>query len=262
MAADGTTVLLSADGPYAELVLNRPDKMNAVNPAMVDDLHARLDEAERAAVRALVVRGEGRGFCAGRDLAEADPLHEDGRVILSEQLNPLVTRLASFPAPTFAAVHGPALGTGLGIALACDVVYVADDARIGSPFARIGAVLDSGAHHFFVQRIGAHRALELVYTGRMLSGREAAEWGIVNRSVAGLDLLPRVRQMARTAAAGPTAAFLASKQIVRRIEAEQLGLDDVLEAEAVAQGDASRTADYREGIGAFQDKRTPQFIGQ
>src|SRR6187401_2492206 len=137
MGNDAGTVLLELDGTYGELVLNRPDKMNAVNPAMVDDLHARLDEAEQAGVRALVVRGEGRGFCAGRDLAEADPLHEDGEAILAGSLNPVVVRLASFPAPTFAAVHGPALGTGLGIALACDVVYAADDARIGSPFARI-----------------------------------------------------------------------------------------------------------------------------
>jgi len=262
MGNDAGTVLLELDGTYGELVLNRPDKMNAVNPAMVDDLHARLDEAEQAGVRALVVRGEGRGFCAGRDLAEADPLHEDGEAILAGSLNPVVARLASFPAPTFAAVHGPALGTGLGIALACDVVYAADDARIGSPFARIGAVLDSGAHHFFLQRIGAHRTLELVYTGRMLSGRDAAAWGLVNRAVAGLDLLPRVREMARAVAQGPTAAFLASKRIVARIEAEHLGLDEVLHAEAVAQGEASRTSDYQEGIGAFQDKRTPEFTGR
>jgi enoyl-CoA hydratase/carnithine racemase len=263
MAADaaGGTVLLEVDGALGELVLNRPDKINAVTPAMVDDLHACLAEAEQQGVRALIVRGEGRGFCAGRDLAEAEPMTEDGEAILNDSLNPVVARLASFPAPTFAAVHGPALGTGLGIALACDVVYVSDDARIGSPFARIGAVLDSGAHSFLVQRIGAHRTLELVYTGRMLSGREAAEWGIVNRAVARLDLLPRVREMAKAVASGPTAAFLASKRIVRRIADEGLGLDDVLRAEAAAQGEASRTSDYREGIGAFQEKRTPRFTG-
>jgi len=262
MASDEATVLLELDGAYGELVLHRPDKVNAVNGAMIVDLAARLDEAEAAGVRALVVRGEGRGFCAGRDLADADPMNEDGEAILNDLLNPLVARLAEFPAPTFAAVHGPALGTGLGIALACDVVYAADDARIGSPFARIGAVLDSGAHHFFVQRVGAHRALELVYTGRMLSGREAAEWGLVNRAVARLDLVPRVRAMARAVAAGPTSAFLASKRLVRRIAEEGIGLDEVLRAEAAAQGAASRTDDYRAGIGAFQAKRTPTFTGR
>ena len=99
--------------------------------------------------------------------------------------------------PTIAAVHGACLGTGLGLALACDIVYAADDARIGSPFARIGAVLDSGAHAAFVSRVGPHRALELIYTGRLLSGREAAEWGLVNRSVAGADLVRRTRELAR-----------------------------------------------------------------
>jgi len=255
------TVLLELEGTYGELVLNRPDKINSVNEAMVGDLHARFDEAEAAGVRALVVRGEGRGFCAGRDLADAEPLDEDGEAILNDSLNPIVLRLAEFPAPTFCALHGPALGTGLGLALACDVVYASDDARIGSPFVRIGAVLDSGAHHFLVQRIGAHRALELVYTGRMLSGREAEEWGLVNRSVARLDLLPRVRAMARQVAAGPTAAFLASKGLVRDIIDTGPSLAEVLRAEAAAQGSAAKTHDYREGIGAFQEKRTPKFTG-
>jgi 2-(1,2-epoxy-1,2-dihydrophenyl)acetyl-CoA isomerase len=255
------TVLLELDGACAELVLNRPDKMNAVNETMVAELHARLDEVEASHARALVVRGSGRGFCAGRDLAEAAPLEEDGQAILDESLNPLVERLAELATPTFCALHGPALGTGLGLALACDVVYAADDARIGSPFARIGAVLDSGAHHFLVHRIGAHRTLELVYTGRMLSGREAAEWGIVNRSVARLDLLPRVRAMAREVAAGPTAAFLASKRLARSVVDDGLPLTEVLAAEAAAQGAASRTNDYREGIGAFQEKRAARFTG-
>lgn len=262
MASSDRSVLLDVDGAYGELVLNRPDKINAVNDAMAGELTARLDEAEAAGVRALLVRGEGRGFCAGRDLADAEPLDEDGEAILNDVLNPLVARLAGFPAPTFAVVQGPALGTGLGIALACDVVYAADDARIGSPFARIGAVLDSGAHHFLVQRIGAHRALELVYTGRLLSGREAAEWGIVNRAIARLDVLERGREIARSVASGPTAAFLASKQLVRRITDDAIGLDDVLRAEAAAQGAASRTDDYREGIGAFQEKRTATFTGR
>jgi enoyl-CoA hydratase/carnithine racemase len=260
-SASNGTVRLEVDGAFTELVLDRPDKMNAVNQAMVADLHECLGRLEDAGARALVVRGEGRGFCAGRDLADADPANEDGEAILNDVLNPVVERLAGLPVPTFAAVHGPALGTGLGLALACDVVYVADDARIGSPFARIGAVLDSGAHDFLVRRIGAHRTLELVYTGRMLSGREAAEWGIVNRSVGRLDLLPRVRRMAREIAAGPTAAFVASKRIVRRISDEGLAFADVLRAEASAQGAASRTHDYQDGIAAFQEKRAPRFTG-
>jgi len=245
-----------------EIVLNRPDKMNALNNAMMNELSEALDTAEKAQVRALIIRGEGSGFCAGRDLADADPGNEDAEAILQGIFNPLIRRLADFPAPTFAAVHGACLGVGLGLALASDVVYVSEDAKIGSPFARIGAVLDSGGHKFFVQRIGPHRALELIYTGKLLSGAEAAAWGLVNQCVPRKDLVEKVRQLAATVAQGPTAAFMESKRIIRMIDEEAAGLSEVLDYEARAQGAAGRTADYREGIGAFQQKRPAKFQGR
>jgi enoyl-CoA hydratase/carnithine racemase len=256
------TVRLTLEDGVAELVLDRPDKMNAMNGAMVRALADSLDAAEAGGARALLVRGEGRAFCSGRDLADADPLHEDGEAILRDVFNPLMTRMAGLAVPTIAAVHGACLGTGLGLALACDIAYAADDARIGSPFARIGAVLDSGAHAAFVARVGPHRALELVYTGRLLSGREAAEWGLVNRSVAGADLVRRTREMARAIAHGPTAAFLESKRIVRLIQDGSPSIADLLAAEAAAQGRASRSHDYQDGIAAFQEKRKPAFTGR
>jgi 2-(1,2-epoxy-1,2-dihydrophenyl)acetyl-CoA isomerase len=254
-------VLYSLDGGVAEVVLNRPDKMNAMNLAMVHDLVDTLNKAEADGARALLVRGEGRAFCSGRDLADADPLHEDGEAVLRDVFNPLIERVAGLAVPTIAAVHGACLGTGLGLALACDIVYAADDARIGSPFARIGAVLDSGAHAAFVSRVGPHRALELIYTGRLLSGREAAEWGLVNRSVAGADLVRRAREVAVSIARGPTSAFLESKRLVRAITDGASSFADVLAAEAAAQGRASRTHDYQDGISAFQEKRKPSFTG-
>lgn len=256
------SVELVVKDSVAEVVLNRPEKMNALNEAAMQTLAERLDAAEKAGVRALILRGEGPGFSAGRDLSDSDPFNEDGEAILDQVVNPVIQRVADFPAPSFAAVHGPCLGIGLGLALACDVVYVADDARIGSPFARIGAVLDSGAHSFFVHRLGSHRALELIYTGTLISGREAEAWGLVNRSMARSILLERVRATAAAVAQGPTAAFLESKRIVHRIENEGLGLAEVLRSEAKAQGAASRTADYREGISAFQSKRSPRFVGR
>jgi enoyl-CoA hydratase/carnithine racemase len=232
-----------------------------MNSAMVRELSESLDKVESEGARALLVRGEGRAFCSGRDLADADPLHEDGEAILRDVFNPLIERLAGLAVPTIAAVQGACLGTGLGLALACDIIYAADDARIGSPFARIGAVLDSGAHAAFVARVGAHRALELIYTGRLLSGREAAEWGLVNRSVAGADLVRRTREMAASIARGPTAAFVESKRIVRSITDASPSFAEVLAAEAAAQGRASRTHDYQDGISAFQEKRKPAFTG-
>ena len=250
---------ISIENSVAEIVLNRPDKMNAMTDAMVGELNDAFDKAETARVRAMLLRGEGPAFCAGRDLADADPGNEDGEKILKEMVNPLIKRLVDFPAPTFAAVHGACLGLGLGLALACDVAYVSDDLKIGSPFARIGAVLDSGGHKFLVDRIGSHRALELIYSGKLLSGSDAAAWGLVNQCVPRAGLVSTVRQLAIQVASGPTSAFMESKRIIRMIDEEAAGLSEVLNYEARAQGAASRTANYKEGISAFQQKRRPVF---
>jgi enoyl-CoA hydratase/carnithine racemase len=256
------SVELAVENGLAEIVLNRPDKMNALNDAMVAELNECLERAASQGVRALMIRGQGASFCAGRDLADADPGNEDAEAIIESVFNPLIKRIVAFPAPTFAAVHGACLGVGLGLALGCDVAYVADDAKLGSPFARIGAVLDSGGHSFFVSRLGTHRALELIYTGRLLSGTEAAQWGLVNRNLPKEALVEETRKVAAQVAQGPTAAFMQSKRLVRRIDEEGMGLFAVLKCEAQAQGAAGRTADYKEGITAFQQKRAPKFIGK
>jgi len=253
--------LMIEDG-VAEIVLNRPAKMNAFDDPMVAEMNARLAKAATAGVRALLIRGEGSAFSAGRDLAGAEPGQEDAEEILKTVFNPVIQTIADFPAPTFAAVHGPCLGVGLGIALACDVVYVAEDAKIGSPFARIGAVLDSGSHLFMMERLGSHLTLELIYSTRLLTGVEAAHIGLVNRAFPVKSVIAEARKLAGQVAQGPTTAFMESKRLIRRIRDEQLGLPGVLAAEAKAQGVAGRTSDYREGITAFQEKRTPKFTGR
>jgi enoyl-CoA hydratase/carnithine racemase len=246
----------------ASVVLISPAKLNALDETALHDLDAAYREAEEAGVRALVLRGEGRAFCAGRDISNVDPGNDDVLGYLDGLVTPLLQRMAAFPAPTFAAAQGAALGVGLGLLIATDVVYVADDAKIGSPFAALGATLDSGGHTLFYERLGAHRTLDLVYTGDLLSGAEAVRAGLFSRAVPAGDLRDAVIAAATKAARGATAAFVASKRLVARLRDERLGLWDAMGDENRAQASLCDTDDYREGFAAFQQKRRPSFRGK
>lgn len=254
------TIELTLDGGVANITLNKPDVMNALDPDMVEQFHVALDDC--LAARVVVVQGAGRGFSAGRDLSDASPLDEDARAILADVFNPLVAKLRALPRPTIAAVHGAALGVGFGLAMACDMIVVSEKSRLGSPFNKIGCVLDSGGHAALVQRVGPHRALELIYTGRLLDGTEAAAMGLANEVVADDQLAARIDALASELASGPTAAFAASKRIVRAITDGELNFAASLDAEANAQGELAGGPDYVEGISAFMGKRTPTFTGE
>ncbi|WP_029146138.1 enoyl-CoA hydratase/isomerase family protein [Microbacterium luticocti] len=246
----------------AEIVLNAPAKRNALDEDALRELDAAYAEAERAGVRALLLRGEGPAFCAGRDISGVDPATDDVPGYLDGLLTPLMRRMASFPAPTFAAAHGACLGVGLGLLIATDVVYVASSAKIGSPFAALGAALDSGGHALFTERLGPHKTLDLVYTGRLMSGDEAVASGLFSRVFPDDQVQDAASAAARAAAAGATAAFLASKMIVARVRDERMSLWDTIAAETVAQTQLAATEDYREGFAAFQQKRRPAFRGR
>jgi len=251
------SVLLVRDGDVFELTLNRPKVKNSLRPEDLSLLLRHLDEVERSDARCLLLRGMGGAFSAGRDIAGANPATDDNEGLLKDSINPVLRRVKRLPLPTVAAVEGPCLGIGFGLAFACDLVLAADDALLGSPFRNIGCILDSGGHAVLAARIGEHRAFELIYTGRLLSGREAAALGLVNRCLGALDLLAEARRTARHIAAGPSAAFRISKKIL----IEQAGYDRVLDLEAEGQAQALRTADGLEGFRAFQEKRPPRFIG-
>jgi enoyl-CoA hydratase/carnithine racemase len=248
-------VSLHRQGDVAVIRLDRPEQRNSLRLVDMRRLDALLEEA--AGARCVLLEATGGTFCAGRDLKEMDPATDDAAAVLRDVINPLVLHLARLPVPTVAAVQGAALGLGFGLALACDITLVADDARLGSPFAALGCVLDSGGHYWLASRIGRHRAAELIFAGRMLSGREAAAIGLVNRSVGARDLASAAHALARDIAAGPTAAFRASKTI--------LGLpaimEEVLAMETAAQGAALASADGQEGMRAFREKRRPLFVG-
>ncbi|MGB3909820.1 MAG: enoyl-CoA hydratase-related protein [Pseudolysinimonas sp.] len=253
---------LTIDDGVAVVTLDRPDKLNALDESALDELDAAYDEAAAAGVRALVLRGEGRAFCAGRDIAGVDPRDDDVLGFLGGRVEPLLKKMSAFPAPTFAAAHGACLGVGLGLLIATDVVYVADTAKIGSPFANLGATLDSGGHALFVERLGAHRTLDLIYTARLMSGEEAVQSGLFSRVFPAADVGEATMTAARTAASGATLAFLASKKLVAALRDERLGLWQSMSDENRAQADLCDTDDYREGFAAFQQKRPPVFTGR
>lgn len=253
---------LSIHGAVAEIVLNAPAKRNALDERAIADLSAAYDAAEQAGVRALVLRGEGPAFCAGRDIAGVDPASDDVTGFLQGLVTPLLQRIARFPAPTFAAAHGACLGVGLGLLIATDVVYVADTAKIGSPFAALGAALDSGGHALLFERLGAHKTLDLIYTARLMSGTEAVQAGLFSQVLPAEDVQGQTRETAAAVAEGATEAFLASKRIIGRLRDERLGLWDAIALENAAQASLRDTDDYREGFAAFQDKRTPRFGGR
>jgi enoyl-CoA hydratase/carnithine racemase len=250
---------LTITGPVAEIVLNAPERLNAVTESDLVDLGSAFSEAQEARVGAVLLRGEGRAFCAGRDISNMVPATDDATAYLANRVTPLLRQIAGFPAPTFAAATGACLGVGLGLLIACDVVYVADDARIGSPFAKLGATLDSGGHALFFERLGAHRTLDLVFTSELMSGTEAVAAGLFSRVVPETELLAFARERVVRASTGPIEAFRASKALVRELRDERIGLWACVDHENVAQGLLCETDDYREGFAAFQQKRAPVF---
>nr|WP_240977417.1 enoyl-CoA hydratase-related protein [Planctomonas sp. JC2975] len=253
---------MSIDGDVAYITLDNPAKLNALDEQAVRDLSEAYADAERADARALVLHGSGRAFCAGRDISGVDPKDDDVMGYLDGLVTPLLKQMSAFPAPTFAAAHGACLGVGLGLLIATDVVYVADTATIGSPFAALGATLDSGGHALFYERLGAHKTLDLIYTGRLMSGSEAVQSGLFSQVLPGDDVLQAAEDAARRAAHGATAAFRASKRLVADLREQRLGLWSAVAAENVAQTALCDTDDYREGFAAFQGKREPVFRGR
>ena len=250
-----------ADG-VAEIVLNDPSRLNALDEAALADLGAAFDRAEKESARAVILRGEGRAFCAGRDISNVTPATDDAVAYLDSLVTPLLRRIDNFPAPTFAVATGACLGVGLGLLIACDVVYVADTARIGSPFANLGATLDSGGHALFFERLGAHRTLDLIYTAELMTGTEAVQLGLFSRVMPEGEVLEFTRERAHRVARGATGAFLASKKLVHKLRDDRVGLWTSMAAENIVQGELCSSADYAEGFAAFQEKRRPIFGGK
>jgi 2-(1,2-epoxy-1,2-dihydrophenyl)acetyl-CoA isomerase len=254
------TVLVEIADGVATLTLNRPDSLNALNTEMRRALLEAVKSAGRDAnVRAVLLTGAGRGFCSGADLRGGAGEREFRRVLTTEY-HPLVTAIRGLPKPVIAAVNGVAAGAGVSLALACDLVYAADDARFLLAFVKIALVPDSGATRALVRALGRHRAAELAFTGDPLSAADAATAGLINGVVPRSELLAHAGGVAGRLAAGPTRAIGFTKRLVNL--AEDADLAESLAAEAALQELAGRTADHAEGVAAFAEKRDPRFTGR
>ena len=258
------TILLEKTGGVADVALNRPKKLNVFDATMHEELYAVLDEAANdEEVRCVVLRGEGRGFSAGADLAGIVE-GSDGDPDLGEYLrgtySRLVKRMVSMEKPVVASLHGPVYGAGVGIALACDLRVAAESAKFSVAFIKIGLMPDAGVSFFLPRVVGLGRAMEMSLLGDPVEADEALRTGLVGRVVPDERLAEETAALASRLAAMPTAAIGKTKRAL--YASFEASLDVVLEREAEGQTFCGHTADHKEGVRAFFEKREARFSGR
>jgi len=256
-----TNIKMARENGVATIRLNRPDAMNALNPDLISELsHALAVVEEDQKIKALVIRGEGRAFCAGADLIFFETVFADPVLIppFLQKMNDCLTKIESLPVPVIAVVHGFALAGGLELMMACDMALVAEDARIGDQHVNFGLMPGGGSTQRLPRRVGMQRAMELLTTGRWLSGPEAVEWGLALRSVAAEDLdeeLETILGPLRTKSR-PGLGWIKSVAL----RGQDLPLRDGIALEIMAFAQYVATSSHpSEGIQAFKEKRRPEF---
>jgi 2-(1,2-epoxy-1,2-dihydrophenyl)acetyl-CoA isomerase len=257
-------ILLQAADGVATVTLNRPDVLNSFNRSMASQLREAIEGiAADESVRAVVLTGAGRGFCAGQDLAEALP--RDGAMpdlgdIVRDSYNPVVRAIRKLEKPVICAVNGVAAGAGANLAFACDILFAASGATFVQSFARIGVIPDSGGTFILPRLVGLHRASVMTMLAEKMSAEQAREWGLVYMVTEPEALLETAVGTAKQLATMPTRAF----GLIKRGFNKSLGvdLDEQLDYEEELQREAGATADYAEGVRAFLEKRRPVFQGK
>lgn len=256
-----SSILFEIKDAIGFITLNRPDKLNSFNREMSLLMQEKLDECKSKEVRCVYITGAGKGFSAGQDLAEvADPKGPGLNVILSEHYNPIVSRIRRLEKPIVAAINGVAAGAGVNIALCCDVVVAAQSASFLQAFSKIGLIPDSGGTHTLPRLIGWQKASALMMLGEKISAAEAERLGMIYKIFPDETFAEEALKIAATLAQMPTKGLAYTKRI--------LGLsftntfEDQLQDEDIFQQRAAQTADYKEGVNAFLEKRKPNFKGE
>ena len=263
--ASSPTLLVERANGVLRLTLNRPDVLNSFNREMALAMQAALAvAASDDAVRAVLITGAGRGFCAGQDLAEAlprdgGPLPDIGDIVKA-CYNPIIRAIRTLEKPVLCAVNGIAAGAGANLAFACDLTIAADGASFVESFAKLGLIPDTSGTFFVPRLVGTQRATGLFFLAEKLPAAKAKEWGLIWDVVPAADLMTTVTTLAEQLATQATRGFGLTKRALNASFAN--GLDAQLDVEAQAMHEAGRTADYEEGVRAFLEKRAPVYQGK
>jgi 2-(1,2-epoxy-1,2-dihydrophenyl)acetyl-CoA isomerase len=244
----------------ATLTLNRPDSLNALNAALIEEMRAALASLPGSGARCLLLTGEGRAFSSGADLVAGGGLPDDVGAALESHLNPLIEDVFDLPMPVVAAVRGPCAGAGCSLALAADIVIASRSAYFLQAFINIGLVPDAGATWLLPRLAGRARAMEMMMLGERVPAEQAAAWGMIGRMVEEEELESEANALAVRLAQGPTAAYSLLRKLAR--DAGQAPLSEALAAERRAQTIAGCTDDFKAGVMAFIQKRQPTFEGK
>jgi 2-(1,2-epoxy-1,2-dihydrophenyl)acetyl-CoA isomerase len=255
-------LIVSKANGICELKLNRPEVFNSFNKAMAMALQDALDAcAADDDVRVIVLRGEGKAFCAGQDLAEAtDPNGPELKTIVSKHYNPIILKIRNIEKPVIGAVNGVAAGAGANIALACDITIATESASFIQAFSKIGLIPDSGGTFFLPRIVGVQKALALMMTADKVSAKEAETMQLIYKAVADIDFDAEVQKLASKLASMPTRGLGLTKKAVN--EGMFNNLETQLQTEERLQTEAGQTHDFQEGVAAFLEKRTPNFTGK
>ena len=257
-----STILSKIENNIGFINLNRPDAFNSFNREMALLLQQTLDDfSTNTAVRAIVITGNGKAFCAGQDLKEviSPELNPGFRAILEEHYNPIITRIRTIEKPILAAVNGVAAGAGANIALACDVVLASENASFIQAFSKIGLVPDSAGTFFLPRLIGFQKASALCMLGDKVSALDAEKMGMIYKAIPAEHFETEVQKTAETLANLPTLALGLTKRLLN--QSLNNDLTSQLQAEGNLQIQASESHDFKEGVAAFVEKRKPEFKG-